>query len=147
MAILSLVFNRLYIPLARHKCTGPTVCLEYLGIILDSWNMEARLPLNKVQRILEFIDTLLGMPYCIKRELLQLLGHFNFASKVILPGRSFASYLLSIAYSVKDLHQIVRLDSQCPEDLNMWRKFLQEWNGVSLFYEPDFTTNFDMKLF
>lgn len=109
--------------------------------------MEARLPLNKVQRILEFIDTLLGMPYCTKHELLLLLGHFNFASRVILPGRSFVSYLLSIAYSVKDLHQIVKLDSHCHEDLNMWQKFLQEWNGVSLFYQPDFTTNFDMKLF
>ena len=29
----------------------------------------------------------------------------------------------------------------------MWRKFLKEWNGVSLFYEPDLPTNFDMKLF
>ena len=29
----------------------------------------------------------------------------------------------------------------------MWRKFLHKWNGVSLFYETDFTTNFDMKMF
>ena len=59
MAILSLVLNCLHIPLAQHKCMGPTVCLEYLGIILDSMNMDARLPLDKVQRILELIDTLL----------------------------------------------------------------------------------------
>ena len=104
MAVLSLIFNRLHIPLAQpHKCIGPTVCLEYLGIILDSMNMEARLPLDKVQRILEFIDTLLVKPYCTKRDLLQLLGHFNFASRVILPGRSFVSYLLKIAFTVKDL--------------------------------------------
>ena len=147
MAILSLVFNRLHIPLAQHKCLGPTSCLEYLGIILDSMNMEARLPLDKVQRILEFIDTLLSKRFCTKRELLQLLGHFNFASRVILPGRSFVSYLLSIAFSVKDLYQTVKLDCQCYEDLYMWRKFLHEWNGVSLFYETDFTTNFDMKMF
>ena len=29
----------------------------------------------------------------------------------------------------------------------MWRKFLHDLNGVSLFNEKDFTTNFDMKLF
>ena len=29
----------------------------------------------------------------------------------------------------------------------MWGKFLKERNGVSLFYEPNFTTNVDMKLF
>ena len=122
---------------------GPTSCLEYLGIILDSMNMEARLLLDKVQRILEFIDTLLNKRFCTKRELLQLLGHFNFASRVILPRRSFVSYLLSIAFSVKDLQQTVKLDFQCYEDLYMWH----HWNGVSLFYEKDFTTNFDMKLF
>ena len=147
MVILSLVFNRLHIPLAQHKCMSPTSCLEYLGIILDSMNMEARLPLEKVQRILEFIDTLLSKRCCTKCELLQLLGHFNFASRVILSGRSFVSYLLSIAYSVKDLHQTVKLDCQSYADLYMWRKFLQDLNGVSLFYETDFTTNFDMKLF
>ena len=44
MAVLSLLFGRLHVPLAKHKCSGPTHCLEYLGIILDSWNMVARLP-------------------------------------------------------------------------------------------------------
>ena len=33
MALLTLIFGRLHIPLAQHKCTGPTACLEYLGII------------------------------------------------------------------------------------------------------------------
>ena len=147
MAILSLVFNRLKIPLAKHKCIGPATCLEYLGIILDSIKMEARLPLEKVQRILEFIDFFIEKRHCTKREILQLLGHFNFASRVILPGRSFVSHLLNIAVSVRDLHQKVKLDEHCFEDLLMWRKFLQDWNGVSLFYEKDFTTNFDMQLF
>ena len=44
MAILSLVLNRLKIPLAKHKYTGPNICLEYLDIILDSRKMKARLP-------------------------------------------------------------------------------------------------------
>ena len=43
------------------------------------------------------------------------------------------SYLLSIAWSVKDLHQTVKLGCQCYEDLYMWLKFIKEWNGVSLF--------------
>ena len=36
MALLKLLFSRLNVPLAKHKCLGPTDCLEYLGIILDS---------------------------------------------------------------------------------------------------------------
>ena len=75
MTVFSFIFNRLRILLAHHKCIALTICLEYLGIILDGINMEARLTLDKVQRILEFIDTLLGKPYCTKRDL-QFLGHF-----------------------------------------------------------------------
>ena len=48
MAIMSLLFARLRVPLATQKCIGPTCCLEYLGIILDSENMIAKLPMDKV---------------------------------------------------------------------------------------------------
>jgi hypothetical protein len=33
------VFRKLNVPLALHKSVGPTSCLEYLRIILDSDNM------------------------------------------------------------------------------------------------------------
>ena len=147
MALLTLLFGRLQIPLAQHKCIGPTVCLEYLGIILDSNNMEARLPIDKIQRILQFIEKLLGKSGCTKLELLQLLGHFNFASRVILPGRSFVSYLIRLSTTVKGLHQYVHLDKHCQDDLRMWYRFLCDWNGVSLFYDNALTCSADMELY
>ena len=36
------------------------MCLEYLGVVLDSSQMQARLPLDKVSRIIGFIETLLS---------------------------------------------------------------------------------------
>ena len=51
MALLTLLFKKLQIPIAPNKTVGPTTCLEYLGIILDTEAMEARLPLVIVQRI------------------------------------------------------------------------------------------------
>ena len=146
MAVLSLLFNRLHVPLATHKCVWPTVCLEYLGVVLDSSKMEARLPLDKVSRIIEFIETLLNASSCSKRQLLQLLGHFNFASRVILPGRSFVSYLIDLSTSVKELWHHVYLDIHCREDLHMWHEFLRNWNGVSLFYDAEYTFDSDMEL-
>lgn len=47
MALLTMIFNRLNIPIAPHKTVGPTTCLEYLGILLDTVKMEARLPEEK----------------------------------------------------------------------------------------------------
>ena len=96
MALMTMLFNQLNIPLAQHKTLGPVTCLEYLGIILDTEKFEARLPNDKVNRICEFIKRVLIKSSCTKRELLQLLGHLNFASRVIIPGRSFVSYLIDL---------------------------------------------------
>jgi hypothetical protein len=53
---------------------------------------EARLPMDKVNRICEFIRNVLGKRSCTKRELLQLLGHFSFASRVVDRYIKFVEY-------------------------------------------------------
>lgn len=140
------LFECLGIPLSTNKTVGPCTCLEYLGVILDSVKMEARLPADKILRIKTFIQELLSKRSCTKQELLQLLGHMNFASRVILAGRSFVSYLLKLAASVKEMYYYVHLNKLCREDLYMWVLFLENWNGVSLFYEKNFTTSHDIYL-
>ena len=55
LAVLSMIFNKLHIPLSAKKTVGPVTELEYLGIILDSVNMLARLPSDKVQRLIEML--------------------------------------------------------------------------------------------
>ena len=66
--------------------------------------MKAYLPVEKLSRITAMIDAFLYRRKITKRELLSLLDHMNFASRVIRPGRSFVSYLLSLASSVTELH-------------------------------------------
>ena len=39
------------VPIAAHKTEGPTTCLTFLGIELDSDAMEVRLPRDKLQRL------------------------------------------------------------------------------------------------
>ena len=113
MALLTMIFNKLNVPLAKHKTMGPLKVIEYLGIILDSDRMEARLPEDKVHRISKLLNTFMVKKSCTKRELLQLLGHLNFATRVIIPGRTFVSYLLSLAASVKELEHWVHLTADC----------------------------------
>ena len=146
-AVMSLNFNKLQKPLAAHKCVGPTTCLVYLGLILDSEQMVATLPRDKVVRIIQFIELMLDKSKRTKHELLQLLGHLNFASRVILPGRSFVSYLIRLSSLVKNLRDMAHLDVHCREDLQMWHRFLKNWNGISLFYDTHFTFSSDMLLF
>ena len=50
MALLSLIFNKLNITLSAKKTVDPTCVLDYLGIILDTVNMQARLPSETLVR-------------------------------------------------------------------------------------------------
>ncbi|KAK6191041.1 hypothetical protein SNE40_002790 [Patella caerulea] len=147
MALLTLVFNKLKIPLSKKKTVGPVCVLEYLGIILDSSKLEARLPRDKVERIITFIQQVLRKTSCTRKDLEQLLGHLNFAMRVILPGRAFVSYLYRLMTTVKESYFHVHLSRDCRDDLSMWLNFLQNWNGISLFYEPHITSAPDFNLF
>ena len=68
---------------------GPLTKLEYLGIILDSVKMQAELPQDKVDRLIKMLRKYSKKTSCTKLAVLSLLGHMSFASKVIVPGRSF----------------------------------------------------------
>lgn len=146
MAVLTMIFARLNIPLSAHKTVGPTHVLEYLGIILDALLMEARLPQDKIQRICNMLDSFLTKPNVTKRDLLSLLGHLNFASRVIVAGRSFISYLLALAKSVPEMYHRVYITDDCRSELTMWYKFLQQWNGRSFFLmnEAILASDFDL---
>ena len=60
MAIMTMIFNKLNIPIAAYKTVGPVTCLQYLGIALDTVKFEARLPMDKVNIICEFTRNVLG---------------------------------------------------------------------------------------
>ena len=147
MALLSLIFNKLNVPLSAKKTVGPTCELEYLGVILDTVNMQARLPEDKISRITEFIQSILQKKSCTRKELEQLLGHLNFASRVILPGRAFVTYLYKLMSSVKESYHFVHLNKECKADLQMWAEFLKNWNGINLFYDNNITTASSISLY
>lgn len=81
------IFEVLGIPLSLTKTVGPCNTIEYLGIYLDSDKMETRLPKEKNVRIQQIIESFRKRSSCTKREreLLSLLGHLNFACRVIIP--------------------------------------------------------------
>ena len=146
MALLSMICKKFGIPLSVKKTIEPVTELEYLGIILDSVNMLARLPADKVQRLIEMLNKYSTMESCTKVKLLSLLGHMSFASKVVVPGRSFMSYLLKLIRGKNNNHDIVYFNDDYRRDMKMWKTFLQSWNGVSFFIDS-VVTNDDVELY
>ena len=147
MALLTHIFGILKIPLSPKKTVGPTTELEYLGIILDTVRMESRLPLDKLTRIRDMLDRYANCKTCTKRELLSLLGHLQYAARVVVPGRSFVSHLIQLSTTVQKLHHRVKLNKPCQMEMQMWARFLQSWNGVSMFLDETDTLACDMELY
>lgn len=134
------------IPLSEHKTCGPETRLEYLGLILDSNLMRCELPEVKLVRIRAMIADMIPRESVTKVELLRLLGHLNFASRVIPAGRPFVAYLLTLANSVQELHHHVKFNADCRQELRMWMEYLESWNGISLFQDPSPTLARSLKI-
>lgn len=142
--MLRFLFDRLRVPLSLSKTIGPVQEIEYLGIILDSQRMESRLPSEKLARILVMIESLLHRRKCTKRELLSVLGHMSFASRVVIPGRSFVHYLFHLSTVVRSLNSHVTLNRDARLELSLWFHHLQQWNGVFFFLDPHVTIGHDV---
>ncbi|XP_034451457.1 LOW QUALITY PROTEIN: uncharacterized protein LOC117767731 [Hippoglossus hippoglossus] len=136
------LFSELGVPLSEEKTIGPSTHLDFLGITLDSLLMQASLPQEKISRIRAAIKFRSTNAIITKRDLLSLLGHPNFAMRIIPHGRSFISRLIELAYSVQNLNDLVVLDEGCQADLRFWSLLCEEWNGISFFYN-DFVESSD----
>ena len=147
LVLLKQIFQYLGIPLAPDKVYSPSKVLEFLGIILDTQLMQARLSPEKIQKLQQAISSLQSHRKCTKRQLLSLIGSLSFATRVVVPGRPFLSRLIKLSCTVSGLEHFVYLNSRVQEDLNMWSIFLQNWNGRSFFLEGQLTSAPDLFLY
>ncbi|XP_034057253.1 uncharacterized protein LOC117536475 [Gymnodraco acuticeps] len=147
LAKLKTCFQELGVPLSEEKTLGPNTCLEFLGITLDSVDMEASLPTDKLQRIRDISKAFCEQQVITKQQLLSLLGHLNFAMRIIPQGRSFISRLLDTASAAENLHDHVFLDEGCRSDLRFWSLLLVHWNGVTFFYDDLVYSSDSMRFF
>jgi len=133
LSSMHLTFTNLGIPLAPHKTQGPCTNLEFMGIILDTVSMEARLPPDKVERIQASLASFRGKKSCTLKELQSLIGTLNFACKVVPPGRPFLQRMIDLTRNVFQPHHHIKLSSGFFKDLTMWQLFLSDWNGANFF--------------
>ena len=142
-----LSFQALSIPLSPGKTQGPSTCLEFLGIVLDSLAMEARLPADKVQRIIDELTQWKGKKSATLVELQSLIGTLNFACRVVPPGRAFLQRIINLTVGLKKAHHRTRLSKAFFDDLAMWELFVRGWNGKSFFLNKAWESSLNLHLF
>ncbi|XP_056124427.1 uncharacterized protein LOC130102426 [Rhinichthys klamathensis goyatoka] len=147
LLIVKKVFAELGIPLAHEKTSGPTTSIEFLGINLDSAKFQASLPKEKIDRIILIASNFTDSTDCAKRELLSLLGQLNYAMRIIPQGRPFIAHLLALSSSVHALEDRIILSDESKNELKLWINFLNQWNGLTFFYDDFISLPLDIKLF
>ena len=81
--------SQLGVPVAAEKTVGPATVVTFLGVEVDTVEMELRLPLRKLQKLKELVALWRVRKGCRKRDLQSLAGHLSHACKVVRPGRRF----------------------------------------------------------
>lgn len=128
------VLQYLGVPVAIDKTEGPSTCLAFLGILIDTQRCELRLPEEKIRRLRSLLEEWGSKKRHTRGELESLLGHLSHAASVIRPGRTFLRQLFNLLRAVRGPdHFFVRPNSGARADLTWWTCFLQSWNGSSFF--------------
>ena len=124
-------FQELGVPVAQNKLVGPSTCITFLGIDIDSVQMRLRLREDKLEGVKTLVAEWWGWRSCRKRELESLIGHLSHACKVVR-GRRFLRGMIQLLAIAKKPFHFVRLNEG---DLEWWHAFFGPWNGVSMLFE------------
>ena len=132
--------SELGVPISAHKVEGLATDITVLGIRIDTVARTLSLPTDKLQRLQRLLTAWGDKKSCSRRELESLVGLLNHACKVVRPGRSFLRRMLDLLRHRDPTgalrpHHFIRLNCSFRADLQWWRTFVAEWNGVSVW--PD----------
>lgn len=139
MTVLNDACSFLGVPVAEHKREGPSTCLTFLGIEVDTEQSQLRLPQDKLQRLISLLEAWGDRKTCSRKELESLVGLLNHACKVVRSGRAFLRRMIDLLHAVP-MHRLrphpIRLNREFRSDLAWWRCFISKWNGVSFLAPP-----------
>lgn len=139
LGIYLAVCNYLLVPVKMSK-TEMGQLVPFVGIELDTIEMEARLPPDKLVKCKAKIQDVISKDTVPQVQLASLAGLLNFACRVVRPGRAFLRRLYDVIALVPNKYHHIKVHAAMKADLELWLKFLNNYNGVTMFHEPGLFT-------
>ena len=135
------------IQVKQEKTVLPSTVIELHGLLVDTVNMEIKLPQDKLSKALNLVSTMYKKKSVTLKELQSLIGLLNFCNKVVSPGRTFLRRLIDLTKGVTLPSHHIRLNNEARADLACWKQFLHNFNGVKLIKKLPWITSRSVKLF
>ena len=96
LKLILAIYDYLGVPVSLPKLKGPVTEIDYLGIVINSESMTARLSEERVAAICTALEQWVTRPSCAVVDLQSLIGTLSFAAKVVRPGRIFLRRMLDL---------------------------------------------------
>ena len=115
-AMLS-TFENLQVPIEQSKLEGPDTCLTFLGIEIDTDQLQLRLKHKKLVDLKALLAAYMGHISIPMKEVERLTGLLQFACKVVRPGRPFLHRLYALQKVGSHPRHLVRLNKSSSQGL------------------------------
>ena len=133
---LMAILRRVGFFISFKKLTPACKVTRYLGIEIDSVNMELRLPRDKLVKLKLLLNSFMRKKKATKLELQSLGGILAHCCKVVHGGRTFSRRVYDLIASIKRNHHKVRLTNEFRLDLSWWLEFVAIFNGGARIIAP-----------
>lgn len=135
------------VPIKFSKTEYPTTVLTFMGLVLDSDLMEARLPNDKLEKLRILLSHQVRSRKITLKNLQSLIGLLNFCCSVVLPGRCFLRRLIDLTIGVSSPSHYITLNKEARKDIRAWQIFVEEFNGRSLLLDSRWLTSKELHLY
>jgi hypothetical protein len=112
------------IPLNPDKEQGPTTCLIFLGLEIDTLKMQIRIPGGKVSEICNILEHHLQKRTITLTSLQSIVGKLNFFSKAIPGSRAFIRRFYNAMQGNYQPYHHINISRPMKLDMQIWLEFL-----------------------
>ena len=123
VAFLELL-TELGIPTQWRKVIPPTQFPKILGFLFNIKQRIFHIPLNKINQIIDRIDSILRKKHTNKRNVVSIRGQLGWVGQVVYPSKAFLRELDIICMRPCNWDAPIRLNKQVKQDLLLWKSIL-----------------------
>ena len=117
------------------KDCPPSTSMVFLGTLFYTISMTFLIPQEKLNELLDIIESAVSAKKISRHRLKSLLGLMSFVTACICPGHIFISALLNGLRSLPR-QGCLTISDEIRSDLQWWIKFLHRFNGISIIPSP-----------
>jgi len=124
------------VPIPEPKQKGPsTRVVGVLGWTFDTVLMQLSVTDERRRMCLAMLSEWLNRSSASMRELQSLVGLLQYLVECFRWGKAFLGYAIKLSHSRPHSSDRVKLSEGFRADMRWWHTIIDEWNGISLFYE------------